>query len=121
MSDLSRRKRRFLEIEDEKKVLHKMDEIMADQSRVKEYIHDYVTQIVLFKPDDSWVLVIVQFLDGSERWGTIKSERYKKSELSNDDTMTPTASLTTETPASSPKLSTVAPSGSIPLSNSTGL
>ena len=71
--------------QDEKKVLHKMDEIIADQSRVKEYIHDYVTQIVLFKPDDSWVLVIVQFLDGSERWGTIKSERYKKSELSNDD------------------------------------
>ena len=47
-------------------------------------IHDYVTKIVLFKPDDSWVLVIVQFLDGSERWGTIKSERYKKSEFSND-------------------------------------
>ena len=85
MSDLSRRKRSLLEIKDEKKVLHKMDEIMADQSRVKEYIHDYVTQIILFKPDDSWVLVIVQFLDGSERWGTIKSERYKKSELKNDD------------------------------------
>lgn len=43
------------------------------------------SQIVLFKPDDSWVLVVVQFLDGSERWGTIKSERYKKSEFSNDD------------------------------------
>ena len=27
----------------------------------------------------------MQFLDGSERWGTIKSERYKKSELKNDD------------------------------------
>ena len=30
MSDLSRRKRSLLEIKDEKKVLHKMDEITAD-------------------------------------------------------------------------------------------
>ena len=43
------------------------------------------SQIVLYKPDPSWVLVVVNFLDGSERWGTIKSDRYKKSELKNDD------------------------------------
>ena len=69
----------------EKKVIHKMDEIMADQSRVKEYIHDYVTQIVLFKPDDSWVLVVVQFLDVSKRWGTIKTERYSHLPSSGSD------------------------------------
>ena len=74
-----------MEIRDEKKLMLKMDEIMADQNRVKEYIHEYVTQIVLYKPDPSWVLVVVNFLDGSERWGTIKSDRYKKSELKNDD------------------------------------
>ena len=85
LADLSKRKRSLMEIRDEKKLMLKMDEIMSDQNRVKEYIHEYVTQIVLYKPDPSWVLVVVNFLDGSERWGTIKSDRYKKSELKNDD------------------------------------
>ena len=85
LADFSKRKRSLMEIRDEKKLMLKMDEIMADQNRVKEYIHEYVTQIVLYKPDSSWVLVVVNFLDGSERWGTIKSDRYKKSELKNDD------------------------------------
>ncbi len=31
------------------------------------------------------MLVIVHFVDGSERWGTIKNERYKKSEFRQDD------------------------------------
>ena len=52
-TDLSKRKRSLMEIRDEKKLMLKMDEIMADQNRVKEYIHEYVTQIVLYKPDPS--------------------------------------------------------------------
>ena len=80
LADLSKRKRSLMEIRDEKKLMLKMDEIMADQNRVKEYIHEYVTQIVLYKPDPSWVLVVVNFLDGSEfgenaKKGTVRRER----------------------------------------------
>ncbi|MDO5442736.1 MAG: recombinase family protein [Bacteroidia bacterium] len=85
LTDLSRRRRSLMEIKDEKKLQLKTDEIMAEPNRIKDYIHDYVTKIVLYKIDSSWILVIVQFLDGSERWGTIKSIRYSKSELKNDD------------------------------------
>lgn len=81
LSELNRRRRSLLEIKDEGKMMSKMDEIMADQQRVKEYIHDYVMQVTLYKPDPLWILVSVTFLDGSERWGTIKSEKYRKSEL----------------------------------------
>lgn len=58
---------------------------MANGNLVKDYIHEYVTEISLYKPDEMWILVIVHFVDGSERWGTIKNERYKKSELRQDD------------------------------------
>lgn len=61
LADLSKRKRSLMEIRDEKKLMLKMDEIMADQNRVKEYIHEYVTQIVLYKPDPSWDAVRITF------------------------------------------------------------
>ena len=62
--------------------IQKLDSGIEEKTRM---FNEYVTDIVLYKPDESWVLVIVHFVDGSERWGTIKNERYKKSELRQDD------------------------------------
>ena len=78
-------RRSLSDIRNSRTLSKKSDEIMADSNLVKDYIHEYVTDIVLYKPDESWVLVVVHFVDGSERWGTIKNERYKKSELRQDD------------------------------------
>ena len=62
--------------------IQKLDTGIEEKTRM---FNEYVTDIVLYKPDESWVLVIVHFVDGGERWGTIKNERYKKSELRQDD------------------------------------
>ena len=85
LDGLKHLRRSLSDIRDTQTLSKKSDEIMSDCSLVKDYIHEYVTDIVLYKPDESWVLVIVHFVDGSERWGTIKNERYKKSELRQDD------------------------------------
>ena len=51
-----------------------------DRSLVKEYINEYIQDIVMYNPSDMWILVIIHFVDGSERWGTIKKGKYGKSQ-----------------------------------------
>lgn len=85
LDELKRLRRSLSDIRDSRTLAKKSDEIMSDPNLIKDYIHEYVTEIVLYKPEDAWVLVIVHFVDGSERWGTIKNDRYKKSELRRDD------------------------------------
>ena len=40
---------------------------------------------MLYRISSTWMLVVVSFMDGAERWGTIKSSRYKKSEVVMDE------------------------------------
>ena len=59
----------------------------SDSLRSSVCINDFDvlrTSITLYKPSPLWVLVIVRFVDGSERWGTIKNVRYAKKEVKCD-------------------------------------
>ena len=55
-------------------------EILMDRSLVKEYINEYIQDIVMYNPSNLWILVIVHFVAGSERWGTIKKGKYGRSQ-----------------------------------------
>lgn len=85
LDELKRLRHSLSDIRDSRTLAKKSDEIMSDGNLIKDYIHEFITDIVLYKPDEAWILVVVHFVDGSERWGTIKNERYKKSELRQDD------------------------------------
>lgn len=79
-----KRRRRSLTKFNENSVHLRSDEISRDKNLLKEYVHEYIDEIILYKPSPLWVLVVVHFLDGSEHWGTIKNVRYAKKEEKRD-------------------------------------
>ena len=70
--DRGRRRTSILKVEDMPEFADRQAEILMDRSLVKEYINEYIQDIVMYNLSDMWILVIIHFMDGSERWGTIK-------------------------------------------------
>lgn len=66
-------------------IIARQEKIRNDRPLVKEYIRSLVNQITIYRISSTWMLVVVSFMDGAERWGTIKSSRYKKSEVVMDE------------------------------------
>ena len=83
LAALKRRKRSLTRLK-EQSICLRSDQISQDKNLLKEYVHEYIECITLYKPSPLWVLVIVRFVDGSERWGTIKNVRYAKKEVKRD-------------------------------------
>ena len=59
-------------------------QILQDRTLVREYVRGFICRIELYRVSRLWALVVVKFIDGGERWGTIKTVRYKKSEVIAD-------------------------------------
>ena len=83
LATLKRRKRSLTKLK-EQSICLRSDQIYQDKNLLKEYVHEYIDSITLFMPSPLWVLVVVRFVDGSERWGTIKNVRYAKKEVKGD-------------------------------------
>ena len=80
IAGLNRRRTSLLKVEDKPEFAERQAEILMDRSLVKEYINEYIQDIVMYNPSNLWILVIVHFVDGSERWGTIKKGKYGRSQ-----------------------------------------
>ncbi len=80
IAGLNRRRTSLLKVEDKPEFAERQAEILMDRSLVKEYINEYIQDIVMYNPSDMWILVIVHFVDGSERWGTVKKGKYGRSQ-----------------------------------------
>lgn len=63
----------------------RMDEIWKSKDIVKTMVDELIQEIVLFRPNPSWVLVVVRYKNNVEMWGTLKSKKYKKSEMFYDE------------------------------------
>ena len=61
-----------------------MNEIRQNKELVKAMIDEYVERIIIYKIHPMWNLVIIQYNNNVEMWGTIKSARYKKEEMFYD-------------------------------------
>lgn len=59
----------------------RMDEIQKDRVLIKSLVDEYIDAIKVYRICKLWCLIVVQYRDGSEIWGTLKSARYKKEEL----------------------------------------
>jgi DNA invertase Pin-like site-specific DNA recombinase len=60
--------------------------IRANKTLLKQLTNEYIESVSLYPIFDKYSLVIVNFKDGSESWGTIKSAKYKKDEIWYDPT-----------------------------------
>ena len=76
IAGLNRRRTSLLKVEDKPEFAERQAEILMDRSLVKEYINEYIQDIVMYNPSDMWILVIIHFMDGSERWGTVKKGKW---------------------------------------------
>lgn len=62
----------------------RQNEIRENRELVKEYVHEFISEITLHRMTKLWSLVIVHFIDGGEMWGTVKNARYRKDEMFYD-------------------------------------
>jgi len=62
-------------------LIARQKEILSDKHLVSEYVKGFISNIVIYRVNNIWNLVIVHFMDGGESWGTIKNRRYKKTEV----------------------------------------
>ena len=54
--------------------------IRANKTLLKQLTDEYLDKVTLYPIFDKYSLVIINFKDGSESWGTIKSAKYKNEE-----------------------------------------
>ena len=65
-------------------LMARQNEIRKNRELVKEYVHEFISEITLHRMTKLWSLVIVHFVDGGEMWGTVKNARYRKEEMFYD-------------------------------------
>lgn len=63
----------------------RMDEIWKSKDVVKTMADELIQDIVLYRPNPRWVLVVVTYKNNVEMWGTLKSKKYKRSEMFYDE------------------------------------
>lgn len=66
-------------------VYSKMEDIRRSKELVKSMIDEFIDEILIYKIHKLWNLVIIKYNNGAEMWGTVKSARYKKSEMFYDE------------------------------------
>lgn len=59
----------------------KMNEIRQNKDLIKSMIDEFIERIIIYKIHPMWNLVIIQYNNDVEMWGTIKAARYKKEEM----------------------------------------
>ena len=59
----------------------KMDQIRQNKDLIKSMIDEFVERIIIYKIHPIWNLVIINYTNDVEMWGTIKAARYKKEEM----------------------------------------
>lgn len=62
-------------------LVSRQKQLLEDRNLVREYVRGFISKIEIYRASRLWALVVVKFLDGGERWGTIKTCRYKNSEV----------------------------------------
>lgn len=62
-----------------------LHEYLQNREWVKVMVDQYVDKIIIYKIHKLWNLIVVRYANGMEIWGTIKSARYKNSELLGDE------------------------------------
>ena len=65
----------------------KIDEIHQNKELVKTMVDEYIDKVTIYRIHPMWNLVIVQYANGEESWGTVKSRRYRNDECFYDEAL----------------------------------
>lgn len=65
----------------------KIDEIHQNKELVKMMVDEYIDKVTIYRIHPMWNLVIVQYTNGEESWGTVKSRRYRNDESFYDEAL----------------------------------
>jgi hypothetical protein len=63
-----------------------IEAIRANKTLLKQLTDEYIQRVTMYPIFEKYSLVIINFKDGSESWGTIKSAKYRSEELWFDRT-----------------------------------
>nr|WP_320038872.1 recombinase family protein [uncultured Bacteroides sp.] len=63
----------------------KQDVIRRDKELIREMVNEYISDIIVYKANSVWNIIVVKYTNGVELWGTVKSARYKNNELFYDE------------------------------------
>lgn len=63
----------------------RMDDIWRKKDVVKTMVDELISEIVIYRPHPNWLLVVVKYKNNVELWGTVKSKKYKLSEMFYDE------------------------------------
>ena len=66
-------------------IKNKIDEIHQNKELVKAMIDEYIEDVTIYKIHKMWNLIVVDYTNGAESWGTIKNARYKNDEQFYDE------------------------------------
>lgn len=70
-------------------VLYKhMNDIQNDKKLIKFLVNEYIEIINVYRPCKSWCLIEIKYKSGGSVWGTLKTHRYRKSEMFCDPATT---------------------------------
>ncbi|MCR4659241.1 MAG: recombinase family protein [Bacteroidales bacterium] len=66
-------------------IYQRIDDIWRNKTLIKAMVDDFIERVTLYKVESKWYLVVINYVNGSEFWGTIKNARYKNSEMFYDE------------------------------------
>lgn len=84
LAALKSKKSALVKMKGDANLVARQNEIRKNRELVKEYVHEFISEITLHRMTKLWSLVIVHFIDGGEMWGTVKNARYRKDEMFYD-------------------------------------
>ena len=83
--ELESRKRLLQSVSNQANLYQRMDDIRNNKTMIRTMVNEFVEKVTMHKIDKQWHLVIVNYINGNEFWGTIKNARYKNSEMFFDE------------------------------------
>lgn len=63
----------------------KMHNIRKDRGLIKTMVDEYIEKIIIYRMHKLWFLIIIQYKNGVELWGKLKTARYKNDEMFYDE------------------------------------
>lgn len=84
LAELKSKRSALVKMKRDTNLVARQGEIRKNKELVKEYVHEFISEITLHRMTKLWSLVIVHFVDGGEMWGTVKNARYRKDEMFYD-------------------------------------
>lgn len=84
ISILKNNKTKIMNFNKNSNLYENMHKVRTDRNLVKTMVDDFLETITIFRIHKLWFLIIINYKNGIELWGKVKSARYKNDEMFYD-------------------------------------